>query len=77
MRALHHTPEKHNGNDNHISVMKSFVNRFSNLSEGIWLSITFLLFLAMGPFSVIAVVYGLWSLASAENREKLVEPASC
>ena len=46
-------------------------------SESLWLCISFLLFIVMGPFSVIAVLYGLWSLANGENREKMIEPASC
>lgn len=45
-------------------------------SEPFWLCISFLLFVVMGPFSVIAVLYGLWSLANGENREKMIEPAS-
>lgn len=49
----------------------------SRLSEPFWLCISFLLFIVMGPFSVIAVLYGLWSLANGENREKMTEPASC
>ena len=61
----------------HFPVLKKIANKISQLSETLWLCITFLLFIAMGPFSVIAVVYGLWSLASGENKEKMVEPASC
>jgi len=57
-----------------FSAMHSKAKNVSQLSETLWLCITFLLFIAMGPFSVIAVVYGLWSLASAENREKMIEP---
>jgi small neutral amino acid transporter SnatA (MarC family) len=49
----------------------------ARLSEPFWFCLSFLLFLVMGPFSVIAVVYGLWSLASEENRQKMIEPASC
>ena len=60
-----------------IPVLKSIANKVSQLSETLWLCFTFLLFIAMGPFSTIAVIYGLWSLASRENREKMVEPASC
>ncbi|MGW8161837.1 MAG: hypothetical protein ACWGN1_06280 [Desulfobulbales bacterium] len=46
-------------------------------SEPFWLCLSFLLFIVMGPFSVIAVLYGLWSLATGENRERMAEPASC
>jgi len=61
----------------HLPILKTLSSRVSQLSETLWFCITFLLFIAMGPFSVIAVIYGLWSLASSENREKMVEPASC
>jgi hypothetical protein len=60
-----------------LPVLKSLANKISQLSEVLWLCITFLLFIAMGPFSVIAVIYGLWSLSTSENREKMTEPASC
>lgn len=53
------------------------LNKLARLSEALWLSFTFLLFIAMGPFSTIAVVYGLWSLGSRDNRKKMIEPASC
>ena len=77
MRALHHTPAGHHRNTTHVSFLKSLFNRISHFSEAIWLGITFLLFIVMGPFSVIAVLYGLWSLASGESREKMTEPAKC
>ncbi|MGB9711622.1 MAG: hypothetical protein ACP5SG_06225 [Dissulfurimicrobium sp.] len=34
-----------------------------NFSEAFWFTTTFLLFLALGPFSAIAVVFGVLSLA--------------
>lgn len=77
MRALHPTQEGHHGSEAHNSIIKSLINRFTQLSETIWLCITFLLFIVMGPFSVFAVMYGLWALATGENKEKMVEPASC
>jgi len=49
----------------------------SKMSEPFWLCLSCALFLVMGPFSIIAVLYGLWSLASEANRQKMTEPASC
>ncbi len=46
------------------------------VSEAFWFCLSFLLFLVMGPFSAIAVLIGLFSLASEENRQKMTEPAS-
>ena len=47
----------------------------TQISESCWFALTFLLFLLLGPFSVIAVLAGLGSLASEEHREKMTEPA--
>lgn len=77
MRALQHTQEEHHKNVVNVSLYKSLISRISELSEIIWLCITFLLFIVMGPFSVIAVIYGLWALATGENKERMIEPASC
>ena len=77
MRALQHTQEEHHKNAVNVSLYKSLISRISELSEIIWLCITFLLFIVMGPFSVIAVIYGLWALGTGENKERMIEPASC
>ena len=77
MRALHHAQSVHQQNEGQDSVYKNIFSRISELSELIWLCITFLLFIVMGPFSVIAVLYGLWALATGETKERMVEPASC
>jgi hypothetical protein len=77
MRAIHHTPAGRHGSEEHVSLIQRLSDRVSHLSEGIWLCTTFLLFILMGPFSVIAVVYGLWALASSEYKEKMAEPARC
>lgn len=47
----------------------------SQLVELSWFFLTFTLFLLMGPFSAIAVLLGLGSLASEKNREEMTEPA--
>ncbi|MDW7772020.1 MAG: hypothetical protein SCH71_03925 [Desulfobulbaceae bacterium] len=77
MNAINQNMTKGQRVETHIPVLKNIANRVSQMSETLWLCVTFLLFIAMGPFSVIAVIYGLWSLASSENREKMIEPASC
>lgn len=45
------------------------------LAESFWFCLTFCLFVLMGPFSAVAVLIGLGSLASKEKREKMPEPA--
>ena len=57
--------------------LKRVLANLSKMSEPFWLCLSCVLFLIMGPFSIIAVLYGLWSLASDENRQKMIEPASC
>ncbi len=52
------------------------VSLLSRLSEYIWFCLSFLLFIIMGPFSAVAVVIALFSLAGKENQGKMVEPAS-
>ena len=58
------------------SLLKRTMSFLSSLSEPFWFCVSFLLFLLMGPFSAIAVIIGLCSLASEENRNKMIEPAS-
>jgi len=48
----------------------------AQITESFWFGLTFVLFLLMGPFSVVAVLIGLGSLGNAENREQMTEPAS-
>lgn len=43
--------------------------------EIFWFCLTLFLFVLMGPFSAIAVLIGLGSLASEKNREQMIEPA--
>ena len=41
-------------------------------SEAIWFTVSFLLFLALGPFSAIAAVFGLISLIPGEETPEPV-----
>jgi len=47
----------------------------TQIIESFWFCLTFLLFLLLGPFSAIAVLIGLGSLASEESRARMSEPA--
>jgi phosphotransferase system glucose/maltose/N-acetylglucosamine-specific IIC component len=62
-------------NDGGQSLLQKVVSFFAGLSEPFWFVVSFLLFLLMGPFSAIAVLIGLCSLASEEHRNKMSEPA--
>ncbi len=63
-------------NSQQISPLKSLIALTASCSEHLWLVITFILFLLMGPFSAIAVVIGLWNLTSAEYFNKSTEPTA-
>lgn len=77
MSAIHDFITGQTKDGTEASIVHRINHILARMSEPFWFAVAFLLFLAMGPFSVIAVVYGLWSLASGENRERMVEPASC
>ncbi len=62
--------------DSGHSLLKRALARVSALSEYFWFCLSFLLFIIMGPFSAIAVVIGLCSLAGEENRSRMIEPES-
>lgn len=63
-------------NDGGHSMLQVMMSRLSALAEPFWFCISLLLFLLMGPFSAVAVIFGLCSLANEENRSKMIEPAS-
>ena len=63
-------------NDGGHPLLQKTMSFLSTISEPFWFCVSLLLFLLMGPFSAVAVVIGLFSLASEENRKKMTEPAS-
>lgn len=77
MNTTHHILTGQAKAESGLSPLKRILARLSKMSEPFWLCLSGVLFLIMGPFSIIAVLYGLWSLASEENRQKMIEPASC
>ncbi len=63
---------KNDGGHYLIMWLKAHVDQ---VSEWFWFSVSFLLFLALGPFSAVVVLIGLKSLASEEEQQKMREPA--
>lgn len=59
------------------SVSLSLSGILHKTGEFLWFTTSLLLFLALGPFSAIAALIGLFSLASEKNRSNMQEPASC
>ncbi len=74
MNILSQSQSKSSGNDGGHFLVTWVRAHLAQISESLWFCLTFLLFLLMGPFSAIAVLIGLGSLASEENRERMNEP---
>ena len=77
MNSTHHILTGRTQAASELTPLRRVLAQVSKMSEPFWLCLSCALFLVMGPFSIIAVLYGLWSLASEENRQKMIEPASC
>lgn len=75
MSALSQLLTKNNQFDGR-AVIENATSRvsFKKISEGFWCVTSLLLFLALGPFAVIATVFSVASLASGQ-KEKM-EPES-
>ncbi len=61
----------------HSFNLKAVTQTIQRYSEIFWFCTAFVLFLLMGPFSVIAVVPALFSLSSEKHRRNMREPAKC
>ena len=75
MNILLHSQTSKPGNDGGHSPATWVRAHLSQITESFWFCLTFVLFLLMGPFSAVAVLIGLGSLASEENRAQMTEPA--
>nr|WP_320012805.1 hypothetical protein [uncultured Desulfobulbus sp.] len=75
MNTLPHSQTKRIENDGGRSLCSWVRSHLAQLVESFWFCLTFTLFLLLGPFSAVVVLIGLGSLASSENREKMIEPA--
>lgn len=75
MKNLLHYQANQSGNDGGRSLVIWVRAHLTQFVETFWFCLTFVLFLALGPFSAIAVLFGLGSLAKEENRERMTEPA--
>ena len=66
---------KEAANDGGHSMFSWLKAHTEQISEWFWFSVSFVLFVALGPFSAIAVLFGLKALASEERQQDMVEPA--
>ena len=75
MNILPQSQASHSGNDGGHFPVRWIREHSAQIIESFWFCLTFLLFLLLGPFSAVAVLFGLGSLANQENRERMTEPA--
>lgn len=76
MSILQQTITTNQAKDGGLSLINRVKTLAAKSSESFWFCMSFLLFIVMGPFSAVAVLIGLWSLAtSKECRDNMVEPA--
>ncbi|WP_456388150.1 hypothetical protein [Desulfolithobacter sp.] len=75
MRMFSNFLTEHKTRRANLFIGKRMSRVVSSMSEIFWFSLSFFLFLVLGPFSAIAVIAGLWNLAG-EHRDKMIEPAS-
>jgi hypothetical protein len=57
------------------AAIAAIASRWARISEIFWFCVSFCLFILMGPFSVIAVIGGLHSLAKSTQNSAQPEPA--
>ena len=75
MNILPQSKANPSGDDGGHSPVQWVRVHLTQIIESFWFCLTFLLFLLLGPFSAIAVLIGLGSLASEESRARMSEPA--
>lgn len=68
------TPDRQPSDGGH-SLAMWFRAHLPQISEWFWFGLSFLLFILLGPFSAVVALIALGSLASEEQRERMVEPA--
>lgn len=76
MSALINLLAKGSAGHKQHSVIARVHNRFARLGEIFWFCLALLLFVLLGPFSIIAVIIGLFSLAGTKENRQAVKPAS-
>ncbi|MCB2182035.1 MAG: hypothetical protein KQH63_08435 [Desulfobulbaceae bacterium] len=77
MSALIHLLADHHRKNENKSIVGKLAKTMSRLSEAFWFVLSLVLFLVMGPFSIIAVVAGLYHLSTNAKDQKSPEPVGC
>lgn len=75
MGALIHLLADYNRKQDSPTMITRLAKKMGQLSEPFWFALSLALFLAMGPFSVIAVIIALYHLATAAPGGETPETA--
>lgn len=76
MGALIHLLADYNRKQDSPTIISRLAKKMGQLSEPFWFALSLALFMAMGPFSVIAVIIGLYHLATTGTEGETPEAAS-
>ena len=52
------------------SIVTKLAERMNQLSEAFWFTLSLGLFIVLGPFSIFAVIIGVYSLATKYNNSR-------
>jgi uncharacterized membrane protein len=74
MSALIHLLSTVQSKNEKKSIVAKLADRMSQLSEAFWFTLSLCLFVIMGPFSIVAVIIGLHSLATKNENQREPEP---
>jgi hypothetical protein len=77
MSALIHLLAEHHRKNENKSIIAKLAKSIGRVSEAFWFVLSLALFMVMGPFSVIAVVAGLYHLSTTNKDQKSPEPLRC
>ncbi|MEW6290953.1 MAG: hypothetical protein AB1545_13970 [Thermodesulfobacteriota bacterium] len=74
MSALIHLLSTVQSKNEKKSIVTKLADKMSQLSEAFWFTLSLCLFVIMGPFSIVAVIIGLHSLATKNENQREPEP---
>lgn len=77
MSALIHLLADHHRKQEKRSIFTKLTKVMSQASESFWFVLSLFLFMLMGPFSIIAVLAGLYQISTSAKNSKSPEPANC
>jgi len=74
MSALIHLLSTVQSKNEKKSIVTKLADKMSQMSEAFWFTLSLCLFVIMGPFSIFAVIIGLHTLATKNEKQNEPEP---